>query len=149
MAALHPRHRWMISQIVAAFGLEEDENAVEASFRGQFYPKIEKFLNGTSRRQYVLFGYQKPRESRNATPGPPDPSLDAKLICTDGTESGLESRSIYFLKTTPRGKAVNLNVPSDCEVLFGEVAAAPLSSLDVTLADVFLPVVERFNENDW
>lgn len=72
----------MISQIVAAFGLENDENAVEASFRGQFYPKIEKFLNGTSRRQYVLFGYQKPRDARNAGSGAPDPSLDAKLICT-------------------------------------------------------------------
>ncbi|EPR57521.1 putative dynein heavy chain family protein [Toxoplasma gondii TgCatPRC2] len=148
--ALQPRHRWMVSQVVAAFKLENEEAAVEFAFRGRFSPKIEKFLSGASRRQHLLFAFHQ----GNATPSSPgalnsDVGLDAKLICTDGAESGLQSRSIYFLKTTQRGKAVNLNVASDGEVIFGEIAAAPLASLDVALTGLFLPIVEKFNEKEW
>ncbi|PFH32514.1 putative dynein gamma chain, flagellar outer arm [Besnoitia besnoiti] len=146
MAALHPRHRWMVSQVVAAFNLEDEETAVEFAFRGHFFSKIEKLLSGFSRRQYIIFVYQEPKDGKSAAS---DSSLDAKLICTDGTESGLHARAIYFLKTTPRGKPVNVNVASDAEVLFGEIASTPLSSLSVMLSDVFLPVVERFTEQEW
>lgn len=77
MAALTPRHRWMVAQVVSSFKLAEYEPLVEALFRDQFAIKIDPFLKGTSSTQYLLFSYQA-----GTHPASPRADIPGKLICS-------------------------------------------------------------------
>ena len=83
MASLTPRHRWMVSQVVAVFGLADHEPTVERLFKEQFAPKVEPFLKGMSTNQHLLFSYQGCSD-----PAAPSADITGKLTCSGETGSG-------------------------------------------------------------
>ncbi|CDJ56163.1 hypothetical protein, conserved, partial [Eimeria maxima] len=144
MATLTPRHRWMVAQVVSSFDLTEFEPLVESHFRDQFAPKVDPFLKGTSATQHLLFSYRV-RSNPSATQS----DIPGKLICSEGVSEEHGSKHVYFIRTIPFGKSVNLNAAADAELIFGELPELPLQGLHSTLASVFLPAVEHFDNTDW
>lgn len=72
-----------------------------------------------------------------------------ELTVTDGEELKLKGKGLYFIRTTPPGKAVNTNGTSDNEILFGEISEHTITSLNILVNSVFKPFVERLDNNDW
>ncbi|CDJ70102.1 hypothetical protein, conserved [Eimeria necatrix] len=162
MATLTPRHRWMVAQVVSSFKLAEYEPLVEALFRDQFAIKIDPFLKGTSSTQYLLFSYHA-----GTHPASPRADIPGKLICSvlaasssqtvvtscicaaEGVSDEAGSKYVYFLRTIPFGKSLNLSTPADAELAFGELPELPLQALHTALSGIFLPTVEHFDKADW
>ncbi|KAL8448489.1 hypothetical protein Emed_003750 [Eimeria media] len=144
MAALSPRHRWMVSQIITVFNLAEHEPLVENLFRNQFSHKVDTFLKGTSAAQHLLFSYQG-----ETKPPSPAGNIEGKLVCTEEVSEDSNNLYVYFIRTVPFGKSLNLSVSTDSELLFGEISSLPLQALHNTLSSIFLPAVEHFDNSDW
>ncbi|KAL8430801.1 hypothetical protein ACSSS7_005705 [Eimeria intestinalis] len=144
MATLSPRHRWMAAQIITVFNLTEHEPLVENLFRQQFAPKVDPFLKGTSTAQHLLFSYQGNSHSSASAA-----NIEGRLVCSEEVSEDSNHLYVYFIRTVPFGKALNLSVSTDAELLFGEIARLPLQALHTTLSTIFLPAVEHFEESDW
>ncbi|CDI82587.1 hypothetical protein EAH_00029220 [Eimeria acervulina] len=144
MASLTPRHRWMVSQLVSSFDLTEFEPLVEGYFRDQFAPKVDPFLKGTAATQHLVFSY-KARNTQSAAHS----DIPGKLICSEGVSEEPDSKHVYFIRTVPFGKSLNLNTAADAELLFGELPDMALQGLHTTLSSIFLPAVEHFDNSDW
>ncbi|CDJ50939.1 Dynein heavy chain family, related [Eimeria brunetti] len=144
MAALTPRHRWMVSQVVSSFDLAEFEPVIENYFREQFSAKIDPFLKGTSATQHLLFSYKVKNNAAGA-----HSDIPGKLACSEGVSEDPGTKHVYFIRTVPFGKSLNLNVAADAELLFGELPDLPLQGLHTTLSSIFLPAVEHFDSSDW
>jgi len=68
---------------------------------------------------------------------------------TDGEKIKLKGKGVYFLRTTPAGRAVNLNSASDNEILFGEVSEHMVTSLNTIINQVYKPLVDRLDDSAW
>ena len=58
------------------------------------------------------------------------------------TAERLKSRGCYFLRTQSAEKPVKVDVATDPDLLFGEIAQQPLESLDTSLKAIFLPAYD-------
>ena len=111
--------------------------------------KINDFLDGKSKHKHLLFYYQKPDDSSGTelvdAPGP------AKLMITTGEHEDvrIKGRGVYFLRTVGDQKSVKTDIPTDHELLFGEVGALPLESLNGGLNEIFKPIVCKSNAVVW
>ena len=109
--------------------------------------KVNDFLEGKSKRQHLFFFYQKPdvlNESGEYVDGPGE----ARLLVTSGEQERLKARGCYFLRTQAADKPVKVDVPSDGDLLFGEISAQPLESLNTGLGEVFLPIISSAARKD-
>lgn len=61
----------------------------------------------------------------------------------------LRGKGIYFIRTTPAGKAINTNGTNDHEILFGEISEHTVPSFDTIVNMVFKPLVEKLEASDW
>jgi len=61
----------------------------------------------------------------------------------------LRGKGIYFVRTTPAGKAVNLNTGNDNEILFGEISDQTVPSFDTIINNIFKPLIDKLEINDW
>jgi dynein heavy chain len=68
---------------------------------------------------------------------------------TDGEKIKLKGKGVYFLRTTPQGKALNLNTASDNDVLFGEISEHTVTSLNTIINQVYKPLVDRLDDGAW
>jgi dynein heavy chain len=139
--ALQARHRWMAEVTASAFN--KDVQFVEDVFREHGNLKrFNDFLEGKSKHSHIFIFDQK-TDVINEVGEPVDGPGEAKLIVTPGEQERLKGRAVYFLRTLPNEKAVKLDVSSDQELMFGEIAANPLASLDTSLGSVFMPYLQR------
>jgi hypothetical protein len=60
-------------------------------------------------------------------------NLPAKLTYLIGEKEKLKGKGIYFVRTTPKEKGINLNSGNDGEVLFGEISENTVTSLSVVV----------------
>ncbi|CAD7960877.1 unnamed protein product [Amoebophrya sp. A25] len=139
--SLHNRHKWMAENAACAVltsvkNKEEAIRKVEDAFRDpQNWKKLTEFLEGKSKRQH-LFVYYHAGEYVDG-PG------EARIVLSNGETERLKSRGCYFLRTQPAEKPVKVDVSTDGDLLFGEIAQQPLESLDTSLRAIFLPAVKR------
>lgn len=61
----------------------------------------------------------------------------------------LKGKGLYFIRTTPPGKAVNPNGTNDNEILFGEISEHTITSINILINNVFKPFVEKLDNSDW
>eukprot|EP00918_Siedleckia_nematoides_P049815 GHVU01109126.1.p1 GENE.GHVU01109126.1~~GHVU01109126.1.p1 ORF type:complete len:599 (+),score=113.17 GHVU01109126.1:201-1997(+) len=142
MAALQPRHRWLACQLAATFGTEGDACQFEESLReNPNFSKLEKFLDGSSGEAHLfLFSYKnKLKTSGNGL----------QLLCTDGRSAPLEGKALYLLRCIPAGKAVNLQVHNDADLLCGDTSPDLLATFASSFATIFAPLLRRSNEIEW
>jgi len=68
---------------------------------------------------------------------------------TDGERVKLKGKGVYFVRTTPPGKALNPSGSYDNEVLFGEVSEHTVTSLNTIINQVYKPLVDKLEVADW
>lgn len=64
---------------------------------------------------------------------------------SDGEKIKLKGKGVYFVKTTEPGRPINLNNANDNEVLFGEISAHTVTSLNTIINQVYKPLVDRLD----
>ncbi|CAJ1345300.1 unnamed protein product [Effrenium voratum] len=148
--ALQERHRWMAANVAAAFGMSDRVHVVEQVL-GEYnnLKKLNDFLEGKSKHKHVFVYYQRPDVINDANELV-DAKGDAKLMITTGEHEDvrIKNRAVYFLRNVADSKPVKADVASDGDLLFGEMAASPLESLNTGLLDVFKPLVSQVS-TDW
>lgn len=148
--ALQERHRWMAANVAAAFGMSDRVHVVEQVL-GEYnnLKKLNDFLEGKSKHKHVFVYYQRPDVINDANELV-DAKGDAKLMITTGEHEDvrIKNRAVYFLRNVADSKPVKADVASDGDLLFGEMAASPLESLNTGLLDVFKPLVNQV-ATDW
>jgi dynein heavy chain len=141
----------MAANVAAAFGIVEKTQQVEEFF-GEYnnLKKLSDFLEGKSKHKHIFVFYQKP-DIPNDLGELIDAKGDAKIMITTGEHEDMriKSEAVYFLRNVPDQKPVKLDVLCDAELLFGEMAASPLESLDTGLMEVFRPLVCQSTCFDW
>jgi len=70
-----------------------------------------------------------------------------EFVVSDGEKIKLRGKGLYFLRTTPPGKAINPNGANDNEILFGEVSEHTVTSLNTIINQVYKPFIDR--HDDW
>jgi len=149
--ALQERHRWMAMNVAAACNMLDRVNHVEDVLSEyQNLKKLNDFLEGKSKHKHIFVYYQKP-DVPNEMGDLVDAKGDPKFMITTGEHEDMriKGRAVYFVRNVPDQKAVKVDIASDGELLFGEMAASPLESLDTGLMGVFKPLICRSNCVDW
>eukprot|EP00397_Hematodinium_sp_SG-2012_P000031 GEMP01000031.1.p1 GENE.GEMP01000031.1~~GEMP01000031.1.p1 ORF type:complete len:4639 (+),score=1050.01 GEMP01000031.1:391-14307(+) len=148
---LQPRHKWMTENVAVAFDANANDDGArkveEFLLEQSNLKKVNDFLEGKSKHQHLFFYFQKPdvvNDHGEYIDGPGD----AKIMLTSGEQERLKGRGCYFLRNLAPEKAVKVDMASDNDLLFGEIAAQPLESLDTALSGVFMPLVHsNFNKD--
>jgi dynein heavy chain len=143
MAALQERHRWMATNVAVAMDMPDKLKYVEDMLSEyNNFKKINDFLEGKSKHRHIFVYYQQQDHMNDhneiISRG------ESKLMITtgDNEEMRIKGKAVYFVRNVPDQKPVKSDVPCDNELLFGEMAACPLYSLDMGLQGVFKPLVD-------
>mmetsp|Transcript_37870 Transcript_37870/g.109261 ORF Transcript_37870/g.109261 Transcript_37870/m.109261 type:complete len:150 (-) Transcript_37870:3-452(-) len=143
--ALQERHKWMAANVSAAFNMMDQAGKVE-DVLGEYnnLKKLNDFLEGKSKHKHIFIYYQRP-DVPNDREELVDAKGDPKIMITTGEHEDMriKSRAVYFLRNVPDQKVVKVDVSCDSDLLFGEMAATPLESLNTGLMDVFRPLVSN------
>ncbi|CAD7937236.1 unnamed protein product [Amoebophrya sp. A120] len=127
---------------------DEKVRKMEESFREpQNFKKLTEFLEGKSKRQHLFLYFQKPdmlNEAGEYVDGPGE----ARVLLSHGETERLKSKACYFLRGAGAvDKPIKVDVSTDGDLLFGEIAAQPLESLHTSLKNIFLPCVKNAEQN--
>jgi dynein heavy chain len=149
--ALQERHKWMAANVAAAFNMSDKVNQIEETL-GEYnnLKKLNDFLEGKSKHKHIFIYHQK-ADMPNDMGELVDAKGEPKTMITTGEHEDMriKSRAVYFLRNVPDQKAVKVDVACDGELLFGEMAASPLESLNTGLMDVFKPLIHNYQGPDW
>lgn len=72
-----------------------------------------------------------------------------EFFVTDGERVKLKGKGVYFVRCTPPGRPINISGGNDNEVLFGEISANTVTSLNTIINQVYKPLVDRLDESAW
>lgn len=145
--AFQARHRFILSRVTEAFGLEEgfvegemrkEENATRlaAFFRADGPPRVFAYYQ---RRDAVT-------EDGEATPGEGEP----EFFLTDGQGDALRGRAIYFMRVPdPSGRDKDLDPTraDDGRLAFGVVNRDVLTCMEAFVGQVYRPML--LSRQDW
>ena len=143
---MNPRLLWMIQCMADTFGKEEYK-IEDWARRKENYQAISNFLKGLGSPKILIY-----RQSHEATPGQEDyqdPSDDIGLFIHSGEVSKIRTKGVFFYRTVAEGKAVNTQSANDMEVMYGEIGANPISSLDTIISSVYVPLVNAMEDTEW
>jgi len=112
--------------------------------------KLNDLLEGKSKHKHIFVYFQR-QDVPNDLGELVDAKGDPKPMLTTGEHEDMriKSRAVYFLRNVLDQKPVRPDVSSDGDLLFGEMAASPLESLNTGLMDVFRPLVNNTGGIDW
>ena len=125
------RTKWMFRNIQDAFQLYPLRGAVfDEFFNGNAanHQALENFLNGHGPPKMMVYFQAEQGEDGDAR----ESNSESRLILTTGDNVKLESKGVFFLRTTPPGKEINQD-KVDAEVLFGEITPDTLKQLRSTI----------------
>jgi dynein heavy chain len=141
----------MAANVAAAFNMSEQTGKVEETL-GEYnnLKKLNDFLEGKSKHKHIFIYYQRP-DVPNEQGDMIDAKGDPKFMITTGEHEDMriKSRAVYFIRNVADQKAVKPDVACDGELLFGEMAASSLESLNTGLMDVFRKLVSNSPSIDW
>ena len=135
--AFQPRHRWMISKLRWAFGLESESIVEEALKVEETYTMLTKMLSSKAKtKRRIFFFYQ-----------PADVEVDGEMVlgngppilfATDGVSVKLRGRCVWFMREEGE-KPVNLDQANDGAVTFGVLNDSVLDSVESMLSTCYAP----------
>jgi len=139
-----PRFKWITQSIAESF--EVNDRFVEDSLRsGKSFQMIDEFLAGKGTPKIFVY-YIPPHDPETASNGD---GLENYLFVTDGENEKLEGKAVYFHRTAPEGKAINVEVAYDADVMFGELSPNIPLQLEVLVNKVYEPMIGILEKNDW
>ncbi|CAK0894523.1 unnamed protein product, partial [Prorocentrum cordatum] len=106
---------------------------------------------GKSKHKHIFVYHQRPDIPNEVNEPVDNPKGEPRTMITTGEHEDMriKSHAVYFLRNVPDQKPVKMDIASDGELLFGEVAASPLESLSAGLMSVFRPIVSTPRSIDW
>lgn len=139
-----PRNVWVARRIKDAIG-EAAQNLinVDAFIRTSVVERrLQEFYSASGPPRIIFFLQQAP-----VTPfGDLDEETELKLIPTDGLDTQLRGKCIYFIRQAP---IVDPDTKTpDLDMFYGEVNTDVLESFHLTLSGAFLPLLEG-GMQDW
>jgi dynein heavy chain len=143
----NPRMQWICQRIFETFEPQVTLNEV-----GEFVsnPNVRKHFEDllSSKETTKVFVHFQVEAEVGATAGGEN-SNDGKpkLIVSIGNSIPIKSKCCYFLRTTPDGKAIDVQKSSDNTLCFGELAPNILRDLESTIASLFTPIIKA--KEDW
>jgi hypothetical protein len=73
-----------------------------------------------------------------------------EFLVSDGEKCKLRGKGLYFVRTTDSESPKDISKgTSDGDVLFGEISEHSVTSLNTVINQVYKPLVEGLNEEDW
>jgi len=72
-------------------------------------------------------------------------------VVTDEEKSQvkLRGKAVYFIRNKRPGEAISATGQNDSEVLFGEVSEQTITTLNTYINNVYKPMMDRLENNDW
>jgi dynein heavy chain len=136
----------MIQCVNECFGI--NEQILHDKFReDENYRILSRFLDGTGPPK-VLFYMQRP-DMRGTYDELIDSHEDPRLLITFGDTERIKSKAAFFYRTSPDGRGVNVQNASDNEVIYGEIGAQPIMSLENVITSAYVPMVNSIDEGEW
>jgi dynein heavy chain len=123
------------------------ENDAQEVFRSGSQPQFEEFFKGAGPARIFVY-YQTPYKVTEAGEIV-DVAGHKEFFVTDGEKVKLKGKGVYFVRTAPPGKAINVASANDNEVLFGEISEHTVTSLNTIINQVYKPLVDRLEVQDW
>ena len=76
--------------------------------------------------------------------------IDPRLFITYGDTEKIKDKAVWFLRNLPENKKkIDFNQGSNEEVLFGEITPNPVRVLNFMIENVYDPLINSENNNDW
>lgn len=116
-------------------------------FRDSNQPYFEDFFRGIGPNR--IFVYHQTQYKISESGEIVDLGGDVKFFVTDGEKVKLQKKGVYFVRTNPPGKPINLMNGNDNEVLFGEISSHTVTSLNTIINQVYKPLVDRLGSDAW
>lgn len=140
------RTAWVARRMKDAVGEAAQERVnVDSFVRSPAVAKrLEEFFSSAGPPRLLFFFQQGP--SIIPAFGGLDEEPETKLLMTDGHDTQLRGKCIYFIRRTP-GVEVDAKQP-DAGISYGEVNADILESFHLTLHGAFLPLMQG-GMQDW
>ena len=153
---LHQRHLWMVQCLADCF--EKDELQMEDWLReNEHYKHFNSFLKGITPPKILV--YRQPLDSQNGHAaghsnghrnGYSNGHHDSlPLLINFGDNYPIKAKACFFFRNTAEGSSVNTQVYNDNEVMFGEIGADPIQSLDTIVSQGFVPLVNEMKDSEW
>ena len=136
--AFQPRHRWMISKIRWAFGLESETTVEEALREPKTYAMLTSMLSAKAKTKRRIFFFFQPK----------DMEVDGEMVLgngqpylfgTDGVSVKLRGRCVWFMREETNDKPLNLDQANDGAVTFGVLDDGVLDSVESVLSTCYAP----------
>ena len=136
--ALNARHRWCIQKIVETF---DDVDEPKAQLFVRETPVLKGFneLFSAGGPSVLFVHYQSPEAGADDNWGQEQHS--PVLAMSDGAAVYMCSKSAYFLSASS-GRALDLSTPDDGLLLFGELGASPLGTIETMLSATYMPLLQ-------
>ena len=134
-------------QCIADSFSKDDLKLEDWARKKENYQSFSNFFKGTAPPKLLVY-----RQSNEAAPGSEDylePGDEVGLYVHIGEMSKMRSKGVFFYRTVTEGKQVNTQTANDGEVMFGEIGADPITSLDTIISSVFVPLVSSMDDTDW
>jgi len=110
---------------------------------------FENWMKGTGPAHIFIY-YQKPYKVLDSGEIVENPGSTDQFFVTDGEKEKLKGKGVYFLRcTVPAGKPITASGTNDNEVLFGEINEHTVYSLNTIVNNVYKPLVDKLDNNDW
>jgi hypothetical protein len=131
---------------------------------------LENWIKGTGPAHIFIY-FQKPYKTNEQTgetteiPGSTDQffvtdgkfnlkpylNMTAKLLTIfAGEKEKIKGKGVYFMRcTVPPGKPITTTGTNDNEVLFGEISEHTVFTLNTIVNNVYKPLVDKLDNNDW
>jgi hypothetical protein len=143
---MDPRTAWVARRMKDAVGEAAQERVNVDSFvrSPAVANRLEEFYSAAGPPRLLFFFQQGP--STIPTFGGLDEEPETKLLMTDGHDTPLRGKCMFFIRRTP-GVEVDFKQP-DTGISYGEVNADILESFHLTLHGAFLPLLQG-GMQDW
>lgn len=145
--AMTTRAKWMAQTIADVFEGVTETDGVEVLRNPSFKKMFDDFFAGQGPVRILVY-YQTQYKITDSGEIK-DYGGHKEFFVTDGEKIKLKGKGLYFLRCTDHGKAINPNNANDSEVLFGEISEHSVTSLNVIINQVYKPIIDRLDNNDW
>lgn len=143
--ALTSRHRWCIERIKNTFKEENVDESIVQDFIRQ--PKVLTEFNtlfSGKGKNAIFVHYQRKHVSFLDNAVNQENCGQAELFLSFGDSIPMTSKCCYFIRS--KEEVVDVTVENDTDLLFGEISATPLKSIETILISQFVPLFSTSSE---
>lgn len=141
--SLSERHRWCLKKILECFSPELDTETVQGFMRQDAnLQKFTSFFKGESSGRLFVFYQPVGLDGENWTAENSGPK---ELVVSDGNQGIMLYKCCYFIRNVQPNASLELSKSGDTDLLFGELGASALGSIEAILSQSFRPMLDTYD----